>query len=108
MRVDKLWGHEDILTNGSYCMKILTMQTGFQSSLHYHKEKHETFLVVEGVCDMEVGFSIHRFTRGEYQVIPPGVQHRFRAINERCVVVECSTHHDDADVIRLEESRRIE
>ena len=108
--ISKLWGEERILWNDGiqYCMKVLTMQPGFQSSLHRHKVKHETFLVVHGCCDMEVNGKVRRFVQGDYQVIPPGTLHRFKAVDGVCTVVEASTPHWDDDVYREEDSRRIE
>ena len=111
MRVEKLWGFEEWIYNGDagYCMKTLHFRDpAVQSSLHYHPVKHETMLVVEGECDIEVDGTVYRKVRGEGHVIPPGTPHRIRAVNGPCVIVEASTHHDDADVVRIEESRRID
>lgn len=110
MLVEKQWGNEEVLYNGpaGYCMKILTMLPGFQSSLHYHRVKSETFLVISGECDFEYDQQMSRMIRGDSLDVPAGIPHRFRAINGPCIVVECSSHHEDSDVIRLEDSRRIE
>jgi quercetin dioxygenase-like cupin family protein len=107
--VKKLWGSEEWIYNGpaGYCMKTLMLNPGFQSSLHFHPVKHETFLVVAGECEMEVDGSVERMVAGQGHIIPPNTKHRFRAVNGPCVVVEASTHHDDADVVRLEESKEI-
>jgi len=107
--INKLWGSEQVLYNGptGYCMKILTLMPGFQSSLHFHPTKHETFLVVEGCCDLEVAGTTHRFVRGDFMVVPPGIQHRFKGVDGKCVIVESSTHHSDDDVIRIEPSKEI-
>src|SRR6266403_5927797 len=108
MRVTKLWGTEDIIENSDlYCMKLLRLQPGFQSSLHYHLNKDETFLVIYGVCDLEVAGTTRRMVVGDHQRIQPLTEHRFRAVNDLCCVVEASTYHDDEDVIRLEESRKL-
>ena len=109
MQVEKLWGYEDWLYNGDagYCMKILELEPGFQSSLHYHPVKHETMLVVDGCCDMEWGGKIQRLVKGHCVILPPKMPHRFRAINGPCTIVEASSHHDDADVVRLEPSKEI-
>src|SRR5216684_4232866 len=53
--VEKVWGSEQWLRNDDkYCMKILTLKAGYQSSLHMHKVKVETFLVVSGAVKLEV------------------------------------------------------
>jgi mannose-6-phosphate isomerase-like protein (cupin superfamily) len=52
--VEKLWGQERILHNDSkYCMKELTINPGFKSSMHRHIVKEETFLVVAGIALVE-------------------------------------------------------
>src|SRR5271170_1471818 len=54
-KVQKLWGWEHWLTNTSdYCAKILTLVPGYQCSLHYHRVKRETFLVLDGMVQLEV------------------------------------------------------
>lgn len=107
--VEKVWGHEDIIeSNDLYTMKVLTLNLGYQSSLHYHPRKDETFLVIFGCCDLEVDGETRRMVQGDSQRLLPGVPHRFRAINDVCTIVEVSTPHSDSDVIRIAESRRIE
>lgn len=106
--VKKLWGTEEVINNDFYSMKILTLLPGFQSSLHFHPVKDETMLVIAGECDMQVGLNeIRRMVRGEFQRILPGIPHRFKAINGKCVIVEAGTPHSDSDVVRLENSKEI-
>lgn len=107
MRIEKLWGWEDIVCNDIYCMKMLYLRPGFQSSLHYHPVKDETFLIVNGCCDLEVGNDIRRMVPGDSQHLLPGMVHRFRAVNDGCMIVEASTPHSDSDVVRIEPSKEI-
>jgi mannose-6-phosphate isomerase-like protein (cupin superfamily) len=107
--VNKLWGYEDVVENNDlYCMKALVMTPGFQSSLHYHPVKDEIFLVIKGICELELSGETHRLTEGQHRRILPNAPHRFRAIDGVCVVVEAGTTHRDSDVVRLEDSRRID
>jgi len=106
-RIQKLWGFEDVLYNVDYCMKVLNLNPDYQSSLHYHVVKHETFLVIYGECDLEFDNVTRQLDRGDYQVIPPGTKHRFRAINGLCIIAEASSHHSDDDVIRIDPSRAV-
>ncbi len=53
--VEKEWGHEIWLANNEkedYCGKILRINRGHTSSLHFHMEKHETFYVTEGILQV--------------------------------------------------------
>lgn len=117
--VVKKWGSERWLHNESdYCMKILELQPEWQSSLHYHKKKQETFLVVSGRVKLEVmsGFQapdqetrIRTIYLKPYQhhTLAPYTPHRFTAVDGPATIVEASSFHDDEDVFRLEESRKI-
>ena len=115
--VKKLWGIERWLHNeNDYCMKILELNPGFQSSLHYHKHKRETFLVTQGNVHLEVisGYRVGQERKklvvlgpGRFYTLDPYVPHRFTAIGDRAMIVEASTRHDDRDVFRLEESRKL-
>ena len=48
-RVKKGWGEEVIFaTNDQYCGKLLKFNEGAKFSMHFHKEKHESWYVLEG------------------------------------------------------------
>ena len=111
--VHKLWGWESWVVNRDYCGKILRLEPGFQCSLHRHKVKDETFLVIDGVVEVELG------TGPETQIelllgwamdslrIPVGTYHRFQALDRPATMIEFSTHHEDDDTERLEDSRAV-
>lgn len=104
--VTKLWGKETWLENNEkYCCKILTLKKGFQCSLHRHAVKDEMFLVIDGHVRLEAGERVLEMREGHFVRIQPGVLHRFRGI-EDSTIIEVSTHHDDADSYRVEESRK--
>lgn len=106
---EKVWGREFEIINEEYCGKIFEILPMSQSSLHYHRDKKETFLCLDGVIQVEVGEETH-ILRGwakDSVNIPAGVKHRFSNFESTVAwVVEFSTHHEDSDTYRLEESRR--
>ena len=121
--VPKLWGEEDwIINTPQYCGKVLTLRPGYQSSLHYHPLKHETFVCMVGnVCLEMFPEGVTRLgkpagavrtlymssTMRNAVTLEPGVPHRFYCTTKSpAVVVEFSTHHSDTDVVRLEDSRK--
>ncbi len=111
--VPKVWGTEHWVVNtDKYCFKLLTINPGFQCSLHYHKKKDETFIVYEGEILLEQrdsrGFPYEELLEaGMQRHIEPKTPHRFQARNTVAIVFEISTYHDDADVVRIEESKKI-
>lgn len=104
---DKLWGSELwIVNNELYCGKILTLREGYQCSLHYHKNKHETFYVLSGRVRMEFGMQTTILLPGDSVVVPPLTPHRFAGLMDS-QIIEFSTHHEDDDSYRIENSRKI-
>ena len=52
-----------------------TLPAGFSTGLHVHRVQEETFYVLEGECQWQVGDQTIRATPGTYLFIPPGVPH---------------------------------
>ncbi len=108
--VEKLWGSEDwIVNNKKYCGKILNLKSGFQSSLHSHKNKHETFYLLEGKVLLELGNELRKtiLNVGESAILEPGTKHRFIPL-ENSRIIEFSTHHEDSDTYRDTESGKVD
>lgn len=104
---DKAWGREEWVVNTpDYCGKRLILNAGWQCSLHMHKIKDETFFVASGIVEMILGDERSYLNAGESVHIPPGAYHRFRGITD-AVLYEFSTHHEESDSYRLEESRYV-
>ena len=52
-----------------------TMPPRFSTGLHVHRTQEETFYVLDGECDWQVGDRRIRATPGTFLFIPPGVPH---------------------------------
>ena len=57
------------------CMFEWTVPAGFFTGLHVHRVQEETFYVLEGECEWQVGDQLVRAKPGAYVFIPPGVPH---------------------------------
>lgn len=112
-QVEKLWGQEIWLTNGPlYCAKLLILKPDYKCSLHYHTTKTETFIVLEGEVAIEYGTQnymvLSRYGPGDKLDVEPEHPHRFYSLDEKpALILEVSTHHNDADVVRLVESGHV-
>lgn len=111
--VPKLWGTEfHIVNNDLYCMKYLKILPGYQCSVHFHKKKDETFVGISGTLALNLHDKDGKMIRtvsiepGKTFRLVPKLVHSFQAINVTWVQ-EISTHHDDRDVFRLAESRKL-
>jgi mannose-6-phosphate isomerase len=108
-RVDKPWGYELIwaLTD-LYCGKLLVVMAGHELSLQFHREKDESWYVLEGRAEIELAAAGQKATSTEV-VTPgaafrftPGTVHRIRAL-EDTTILEASTPQLD-DIVRLDDA----
>ena len=60
-----------------------TIPAGFSTGLHVHRVQEETFYVLEGECDWQVGDERVRATPGTYLFVPPGVPHNIGNASSR-------------------------
>jgi mannose-6-phosphate isomerase-like protein (cupin superfamily) len=106
-RVEKPWGHELVwaLTD-RYCGKILFVAAGESLSLQYHREKDESWYVLEGRARLEVGrlgepLEVVEMEPGQAFRLRPGTVHRVTAVGD-VRILEASTPQIE-DIVRLED-----
>jgi len=113
---EKVWGKEFwIVNNQDYCGKILVINKQHRCSIHYHKIKKETFLVVSGEILLEVldpammdsDEQKFIFVPGMSITINPYVKHRFTGMAEVSEIIEFSTRHYEQDSYRITKSEKI-
>lgn len=100
------WGYQLRCVNTElYCGKFMVLTNDMFSSLHYHKEKDETFMVMKGIVWLEIIYNSNlRSTTlypGDSYRIEPNTKHRFKSLNGLSVILEVSTHDDDNDTYRV-------
>ena len=107
-KVEKPWGRELIWARADgYAGKLLFVRTGQALSLQFHREKDESWYVLEGRAELELGeagqavLSTEIVGPGAAFRFPPGTVHRVRAV-EDTTILEVSTPQLD-DVVRLED-----
>lgn len=106
--VDKVWGQEIWFANSNlYCGKILKLNQGYQCSMHHHKEKDETFYVLDGKVRMVINDEERIMFKGDTVKLKPNDWHSFGGILPS-VILEVSTQHFDEDSYRKNESGKWE
>ncbi len=113
--VEKGWGRELVWAGHEgpdgqgYTAKVLQFErAGNRFSLHFHLQKHETWLVVKGrfkLIWLETDGAVrHEATlcEGEVWVNPPGLPHQLVALEDGSEVIEVSTPDDPEDNRRIE------
>lgn len=108
-KIDKSWGYEDIfVSNDKYCAKYLVFEkAGNKTSMHFHKEKHETWKVVQGSflvkyihTDVaEVRESV--LEKDDIFPIEPMEPHQLIALEDNSIMLEVSTADSVEDNYRI-------
>jgi mannose-6-phosphate isomerase-like protein (cupin superfamily) len=111
-RIDKPWGHEEIVAvlEGRYVGKVLTITAGHSLSLHLHRHKDETLAVQTGQVSIEYGPDASQLRTvvldpGQRLLIRAQVVHRVTALSDSRVL-ETSTAVPGwrEDVVRLQDA----
>lgn len=102
--IDKIWGKEYLLVKtDKYAFKRLEILKGKNLSKQLHKQKHETWHVVEGLGTAIIAGHNHYIKPGMTFIIPPGTIHQVRADSDKLVIIEASTPELE-DIVRFERS----
>jgi mannose-6-phosphate isomerase-like protein (cupin superfamily) len=103
----KGWGSEDIwATNDKYCGKMLHFEKGKMFSMHFHKDKDETWYVIEGKFNLKYidtsNASIHEkiLNAGDVWNNPPLMPHQIICL-EKGTICEVSTPDSVEDNYRI-------
>jgi len=107
-RVEKPWGWELIWAHAdAYVGKVLFVREGESLSLQFHREKDESWYVLEGRAELELGEAGQAVLQTEIVGagvafrFRPGTVHRVRAL-EDTTILEVSTPQLE-DIVRLED-----
>lgn len=108
-KVDKGWGYEIIwATNDKYCGKIMVFEkVGAKFSMHFHKEKDETWFVNAGKfkliwCDTaKASYHEQILEEGAVWRNPPLMPHQLIALEPNSMMLEVSTPDSVEDNYRI-------
>lgn len=114
--VTKVWGYELWIENNElYCGKHLHVLPTKWCSVHYHKNKKETFYIINGELKLEYSIDLNLsfwkcgivkptriLKKGDSFTLEPMIAHRFTSnTSYPCDFIEISTHHEDSDSYRI-------
>jgi quercetin dioxygenase-like cupin family protein len=106
--VEKGWGHELIwATNDRYCGKMMHFNTGARFSMHFHREKEETWYVQSGkfvvkwINTANAEQDEKELNPGDTWHNPPCMPHQLICVEEG-TVVEVSTPDSVEDNYRVQ------
>lgn len=116
--VFKKWGYEIWIENNyQYCGKHLHVLPNKWCSVHYHRNKKETFYIINGELsiqysnNLELNYWLEKkyeniiLKKGDSFTLEPLTAHRFTSnTNYPCDFIEISTFHEDSDSYRIIDS----
>ena len=108
-KVEKGWGYELIwATNEKYCGKIMVFEkVGSKFSMHFHKEKDETWFVNNGkfkvrwIDTKEAKLFEKELKEGDTWRNPPLQPHQLEALEPMSSITEVSTPDSVEDNLRI-------
>ena len=108
-KVEKGWGYELIwATNEKYCGKIMVFEkVGSKFSMHFHKEKDETWFVNNGkfkvrwIDTKEAKLFEKELKEGDTWHNPPLQPHQLEALEPMSSITEVSTPDSVEDNLRI-------
>ena len=107
--IEKSWGYELIwATNDMYCGKLMVYtKPGTKSSMHFHKDKDETWFVNAGqfiLRYIDTATGEHKelvLKEGDTWNNPPLQPHQLESLQPNSIIFEVSTADDTDDTYRL-------
>ena len=68
-------------TNGAFSLQEDRVAPGFRAPLHLHRSHSETFNILQGEAEIQVGTEKHLATPGMSIHVPKGVQHAVQVLD---------------------------
>ena len=85
-------------------LKVFGIREASQIVISLAWKKEETFIVIFGTVYVKLDGKDHIFHAGDAITIEPHTPHCFEPVNGPAVILEASTHHEDSDTYRIEDS----
>ena len=103
----KIWGNtESIFDKNNVSIHRIEAKKGYMCSRHYHLHKHNMFYVEKGKLKIEVWQKDYDLvdetiiTDGQSTSVPPGLVHRFSALEDTLALEMYFVELDGEDIIR--------
>ena len=106
-KVEKGWGSEEIwVSNDRYCSKFMYFNTGAKFSMHFHREKEETWHVMSGKFLLRF-IQTSNAQIFEYEGIEGNVFHIAPLIPHQVVCIEAGTILEVSTPDSVEDNYRV-
>ncbi len=83
MIIEKPWGTvATYALNQPSSVRVVTVRPGAETSVHYHRMRDETWVVLDAGLEIEVGDTVSEPQPGDEFMIPAEQTHRIRCVGE--------------------------
>jgi len=111
-KIMKVWGIRDRAHLSDKCeIDILTLLPNSQCSIHYHQEKINKFIVIEGEVIIKTGFGETLLQKGDRLTVEPPLVHQFRTKTQPAILLEIAYTNKNQikndDIVRIKQGGRI-
>ncbi len=102
----KVWGTTSpIFETSTFELHNLSVTGGHRCSKHLHETKFNGFYVIDGLVEVTVWqptgtVDITGLMAGDHMVVPPGVEHQFKAIEDSRMLEAYWTELSKTDIVR--------
>jgi len=97
--MEKPWGNIKAFTLNQPCtVKLITINAGQETSLHYHKLRDDMWVVIDEGLELTIGKEVFHPNVGEEYMVPAEQVHKIRSLGKRGRVLEIDigfTSEDD-------------
>jgi len=105
--VEKGWGSEEIwVSNDKYCSKLMHFNRGARFSMHFHREKEETWRVMSGKFEIEV-IDTHNAEVHKKIIVVGAIHHNDPLVPHRITCLEAGTILEVSTPDSVEDNYRV-
>lgn len=112
MLLEKPWGTIEAYTVNQPCtVKLITINPGQETSLHYHKLRDDLWIILDDGLEVTIGDKVFRPSEGEEFMVPAEGLHKLRSLGKKGRVLEIDigfTSEDDTYRITDVYGRKLE
>lgn len=112
MFLEKPWGNiRAYVLNQPCTVKIITVEPGQETSLHYHKLRDDMWIMLDGGLEVTINDRVFEPAEGEEFMVPAMGLHKIRSLGKRGRVLEIDigfTSEDDTYRITDVYGRKLE
>jgi mannose-1-phosphate guanylyltransferase/mannose-6-phosphate isomerase/mannose-1-phosphate guanylyltransferase/mannose-6-phosphate isomerase len=99
MLLKKPWGVIKAITLNQPCtVKLITVEPGQETSLHYHKLRDDVWVILDDGLEVTIGDDVYYPREGDEFTVPAEQKHKIRSLGKRGRVLEIDigfTSEDD-------------